>query len=62
MQLFLAREPLVSIDVDILRPLPRPESGRIFLLVITDRFIKFPQAVLLRERDVYTVVRAFAEE
>lgn len=39
MRAFLAREPLVSIGVDILGPLPKLNSRRIILLVITGCFL-----------------------
>lgn len=62
MKLFPTREPLVSIGIDILGPLPKAKSGKRFLLVITYRFSKMTQAIPLPRIDAYTVARAFAEE
>lgn len=49
MQRFPAREPLVSIFVDILGPLHKSKSGQRLLLVIKDRFEKLTPVQTLRK-------------
>lgn len=57
MQLFPARELLVSIWIYTLGPLPKSKSGRMFLLTGTDKYTNLTQAVLLLRIDAYTVSR-----
>lgn len=59
MQLLPTREPPASIVVDILVPLPKCNSGRIFLMVIIYRFSELTQAIPLVIIDSYTITRAF---
>lgn len=56
------KEPLISVGVDIIGLLSKGKSGRICILVITDRFTKITQAIPLHKLDAYTVARAFDDE
>lgn len=62
MRLFPPSEPLESVAMDILGPLPKSKSGSQFILVITDRFSKLTQVVPLRRIKAYDVALAFVEE
>ena len=61
LRLFPATRPLESLAIDILGPLPKTETGKRFLLVITDPFSKQTQVVALRTIRAYTVAVAFCE-
>lgn len=61
-QLFPAREALVSVALYILGLLPKSRSGRRFRLFVTDRFKKLTPVLPLRKIDAYIVARAFADE
>lgn len=62
LKLFTAKEPLVSVGIYILGPLPKAKSERRFLLFITDGFKNMTQDVPTRIFDAYAVARAFAQE
>lgn len=55
MLLFMARDPLVSIGIDIIGMLNKETSGRRYVLVVTDKFMKVSQAVPLCRKDAYNV-------
>ena len=59
LRLFPAKQPLESLAIGILGPLPKTKAGKRFLLVITDRFTKLTQVVALRMITAYTVAVAF---
>ena len=52
---------LESLAVNILGLLPKTKAGKRFLLVITDRFTKLAQVVVLRTLTAYTVAVAFCD-
>jgi len=55
---FPATEPLTDLSVDIFGPLPATKAGNHFILVITDRFFKLTQCVVLRRITAVSVVSA----
>ena len=61
LRLFPATQPLESLAIDILGPLPKTKAGKQFLLAITDRFAKLKQVVALWAVTAYTVAVAFCE-
>ena len=61
MLLFPATNPLESVAIDILGPLPKSKRGFRFILVIADRFTKLTQVVPLRKITAYDVAVAFVE-
>ena len=54
-------QPLVSVAIDILGPLPKARSGCRFLLIVTDRFTKLAQVAPLKRITALNVARAFCE-
>lgn len=59
MKLFPATEPLESVAMDLLGPLPKTKKGNQYILVITDRFTKLTQIVPLRTITAEAVAAAF---
>ena len=59
--LFPATQPLRSVCIDILGPLPKTKAGMRFLLVITDRFTKLTAVVPLRKITSADVAKGFVE-
>jgi len=59
MKLFPASKPLDFIAMDLLGPLPATESGKAFILVITDRFSKLAQVTPLASTTAPVVADAF---
>ena len=58
---YLVGEPMERIAVDILGPLPLTKSKNRFILVITDLFSKWTEAVALPNQESTTVVKAFVD-
>jgi transposase InsO family protein len=61
LKLFPANEPLESISMDILGPLPRTKHANRFSLVISDRYSKVTKTVPLRTVTALSVARAFCD-
>ena len=59
MKLFPATEPLESVAMDLLGPLPPSKSGNRHILVMTDRFTKLTQVVPMRKITADKVASAF---
>jgi len=47
LKLFSATDPLASLSMDPLGPLPETKTGNVFLLIVVDRFSKLLRAVPL---------------
>ena len=59
---YLVGEPMERIAIDILGPLPRTRQGNRFVLVISDYFTKYAEAVALPDFEAETVAKAVVEQ
>lgn len=59
MRLFPARQPLESVAIDLLGPLPKTKARDRFIIVMGDRFTKLPQVVPLKRTTGLYVTKAF---
>ena len=62
MQLVGAGHPMERVATDILGPLPETENGNKYILVISDYFTKWVEAVAIPDQTAITVARALVEE
>ena len=58
---YLVGEPMQRIAIDILGPLPLTKSGNRFILVITDMFTEWTEAIVIPNQDSQTVTKVFVE-
>lgn len=58
---YLVGDPMERIAIDILGPLPLTKSGNRFILVITDTFTKWTEAIAIPNQDSQTVTKVFVE-
>ena len=54
-------EPMERIEVDILGPLPLSKHGNRYILVVTDMFTKWTEAMALQNQEASTVSRALVD-
>jgi transposase InsO family protein len=62
MKIYNVGMPLERVCVDILGPLPRSAKGNKYLLVITDCFTKWVEAIPMRNQEAITVAKKFVDE
>ena len=55
-------EPLERCAIDVLGPLPRTDAGNRFILVISDCFTRWTEAIPLPNQEAETVAKAFVNE
>jgi hypothetical protein len=58
MKIFNVGFPFERVGIDILGPLPRSSSGNRFILVVTDYFTRWPEAIALKDQKAITVAEA----
>jgi len=61
LKLFPAVKPLEEVAIDLLGPLPKSRNGRLYVLVIADRYSKLCRLVALSSTKSHIVARAFCE-
>jgi len=61
LKLFPAVKPLEEVAIDLLGPLPKSRKGKLYILVIADRYSKLCRLVALASIKAHSVARAFCE-
>jgi len=62
LKLFPVTDPVASVSIDILRPVTETSTGRIFLLIVVDWFLKVVQAIPLAGITATDVSSAFGRD
>lgn len=57
-----ASQPFERVAVDIFGPLPKTESGNIYVLVICDCFTRWTEAIAIPNQEAETIAKAFVNE
>ena len=58
---YLVGEPMERVEIDIFGPLPLSKNGNRFILVMTDMFTKWTEAVTIPNQESVTVSKAFID-
>jgi transposase InsO family protein len=62
MQVYNVGAPFERIAIDIMGPLPRPDSGNRYILVVMDYFTKWPEAYPLQDQEAETVAESLVTQ